>query len=199
MGNAITKEEAAAVEEFKSQREAEAEARRLAERSIEDVYIDAFTGYTEGTEEPPHLMEAFATIAAFFHNDDPTFQDGETDPNNAQFNQKGLMGNLCQQADWMLQREERRLGYLRGAVGRAQRNHRSGEIDELELRKVELDYGRSKAVNIPILEDFLVAAKAAFVAQFGEEWRRPVKAAPSEATERDLNATFEKAAVKRRF
>ena len=186
MNKHITNEERAAIEAFQAEQAEQATANKDAERSIEDRYVDAFTDMTEGAQRPD-IMQALATLAAFFHNDDPEFItspdfDGVTgeriegsDPNNAQFNQKGLMGQLCQQSVWMLEREEKRMGYLKSVAFRARRAHSHSEIDTLALVAAENAYGRCKFVNLPILEDFKTATKAAFVAQFGEDWTRPVK------------------------
>jgi ATP-dependent exoDNAse (exonuclease V) alpha subunit len=195
MRDALNKAEIEAIEQFQQEQAQAAQQEQEKDRSIEDVYLDAFTAYTEGEKTPPHIMEAFAAIAAFFYDDDPEFKidggiDGVTgdviegsDPNNCQFNQKGILGNFCQQADWMLGREERRLNYLKNAAFRARRAHSQSEIDTLALEKAEAEYGKCKLVNLPILEDFKKAAKTAYLVQFGEEWVRPTKKDTARTTE----------------
>lgn len=195
-----TEAEQKAIDEFEARRAAEQEAKARANRSVSDIYIEEFDAITSGEKARPHIMEVLAGLAAFFHDDDPEFrhdpyvdQNGDekpgSDPNNAQFNQRGLMGNLCQQADWMLQREERRLQYLGANAAKLRREHANGEIDTMQLEAAELEYGRCKIVNLPILEDFRAAVMAAHVAQFGEEWRRPVKADKATTT-RTLDDRF---------
>lgn len=195
MRDNLTAAEIDAIERFREEQAAAAQAEHTAEKTLESIYLDEFEAITEGQKEPMHIMQALATIAAFFHDDDPEFVaeggiDSVTgdvvqgsDPNNAQFNQRGMMANLCQQANWMLEREERRLGYLKTQAARARRAHAQGEIDTIALEKAELDYGRCKLVNIPILEDFKKAAMTAHLVQFGEEWTRPVKRDDRRTTE----------------
>lgn len=175
MSNAVTKSEVEAIEAFRARKEAEDEAARLASRSVEDIYIDRFNAIVDGERKPMHIMEVLAELAAFFHDDDPEFRSETSDPNHVQFNQKGMLANLCHQADWMLEREERRMHYLRTEAIKARRQHTAGEIDTLALEEAELSYGRSKIVNVPILTDFKAAVLAAHVAQFAEHWTRPVK------------------------
>lgn len=195
--DSITTEEQAAIDAFKSNRAEQAEAQRKANRSLEETYIDRFHELTEGPEMPP-IMDALATIAAFFHNDDPEFvvaadPDLEirgTDPNNAQWNQKGIMANLCNQAEYMLKREINRFNWTRTQAARARQTYRQGEIDRIQLEAAELDYGRSKVVNLPMCEDFAKAVKTAYLAQFGEEWTPRPKADDPAKTQLDLDERF---------
>lgn len=175
MNKALTKTDIAAIEAYEAKQEAELENRRKAARSLEQIYIETFDGIIEGTAPRMHIMEVLAHLAAFLHDDDAEFRTDNSDPNNCQFHQKGLLSNLCQQADWMLEREERRMYYLRDQASKARYQHTGGEIDGLELHEAETAYGRSKIVNIPILTDLKTALKTAFLAQFAEEWTRPVK------------------------
>lgn len=196
MADALTKAEIEAYERFQDEQAAAAAERESDPNSPETIYLEAFEEYTDPEGDgPPHIMKALAAVAAFFHDDDPEFrqdpyidQNGESrhgsDVNNAQFNQKGIMGNLCQQAKWMLDREERRQHYLRKNAAKARYRHAESEIDTMELEAAELEYGRCKVVNIPLLEDFFTAAKTAYLAQFAEEWTPPVK--------KDTKATTEK-------
>lgn len=205
----ITDDEKNAIALFEAQKKIEQEEQAYWEKGIEDRYLVRFTAKTE-ENAPVDIMDALATIAAFFHNDDPQFiveadvdpitgvEINGTDPNNAQFNQKGIMGNLVQQADWMLQREERRLGYLLNEANKARRAYAREEISGLALEKAELDYGRCKLVNIPLLEDFKKAAKTAYLVQYGEEWTRPVRTDTRATTER-LEDRFAHAKAARRL
>lgn len=185
----MSQAEVTAIADFERQKEEAAEAQRLAARTIGEVYIDEFNAVIDGEKKAPHIMETLAHLAAFFHDDDPEFRTDNSDPNNCQFDQKGLMGTLCQQADWMKSRAERRMYYLRTEAAKARRAHAQGEIDGLELAEAEIAYGRMKMVQLPIIEDFFTAAKAAYVAQFAEDWTRPVKA-DTAATTRSLDDRF---------
>lgn len=205
----ITDVEQNAIALFEAQKKIEQEEQAYWEKTIEDRYLDRFTQMTD-ENAPVDIMNALATIAAFFHNDDPQFvveadidpitgvEINGTDPNNAQFNQKGIMGNLCQQADWMLQREERRLGYLLNEANKARRAYARDEISTLALEKAELDYGRSKLVNVPLLQQFKHAAKTAYLVQYGEEWTRPVRT-DTRATTEQLEDRFAHAKPVRRL
>lgn len=205
----LTEAERAAVLAFLEQKQKADEEARLAERSHEDIYLDAFHGYIEGTLPRPHILETFAAIAAFLHDDDPEFvAEGfvdnlgnmvpETDGNNCQFNQKGFLSNLVQQAVWMHEREDRRIGYLASAAARARRAHNNGEIDTLELEAAEKNYGRCKMVNLPILSDLKTAAKLAYRCQTGEEWTAPVKK-DTRATTNTLDERFAHSAKRSRL
>jgi len=182
----MTQAEIDAILAYKAEKEAEEAAARDAERSLDDRFVGYFEDFCEGTATPPHIMEALATIAFFFHDDDPEFRaDAYVDnlgnevrgsePNNCGFNQKGVMGNLCQQAMWMKEREQKRFYYLRDQAMRARRAFDQTEIAREELQAKELEYGRCKVVNLPILEDFVEATKAAYRAAFAEEWTPPVR------------------------
>jgi hypothetical protein len=198
MADKMSAREIDAIERFQTEQAREKAETQSRNRTIEDIYIDAFTAYTEGEKTMPHIMETLAALAAFFHDGDPEFHADNSDPNNMQFNQRGFMANLCQQADWMLQREERRMQYLRIAAQKARRSNLQGEIDTLELERAELDYGRSKIVNMPILTDFKVAAKAAHVVQFGDDWVRQTKP-DTRATTEALEDRFQHSERRRRL
>jgi hypothetical protein len=197
----LTAEERASVEAFVQAKHEETEAELSAEDAHVAKFIDAFEAATErGTG--PGLIEAFAVIAASLFNDDPQFQhEGVYDaasgleirpsqPNNASYNQMGFLGQMCRQADWQLKRELQRQTWLER---QARQLARAGddEITREQRRAVELDYGKSRIVNVPLLEDLLYAAKLAYRTTIGEEWTPPVS--KSENKSIDIDRQFDHA------
>ncbi len=175
MGNVLTKAEIEAFEAYQRE-EAERKAREAREnRSIGDRFTEEFNSIVDGDTDRQDIMVTLAHLAAFFHDDDPEFRTDDSDPNNCQFNQKGFMAQLCNQAKWMRDREDKRQYYLRSEAAKKRYASAQGEIDTLELVEAETAYGRCKIVNLPILEDFLTAAKEASLACFADQWTPPVR------------------------
>ena len=196
----FSQEEIEALAKFKAEKEAEAEAQRIANRSLEDVFLDKYTALTEEQDAPTHIMEALATLAAFFYEDDPALRFDVTEvpegkewlahPNIAQFPQGGLLKNLCNNAQYMLDRETRRHFYLLNEAKKARAGDRHGDVDAEKLHFAEMEYGRSKLYTLPMAEDWHKACLAAHLVVTGEEWTKPVKRDTKVSTE-EIGERFE--------
>jgi hypothetical protein len=74
MAQRMTKEEAQAISSYEAEQAAKQEAERRANRSLEDIYLDAFESYTDtAPETTPHIMEALAVMGRFFAEDRQPF------------------------------------------------------------------------------------------------------------------------------
>ena len=208
----LTPEEREMIVEFVAAKKAEEEARKKAERSLEDRIITAYEDCVEGSA-PVDLIGAVAQIAAFWTSlgfDELSF-DGfvnnlgqevlPSEPNVTQFQLAGVLYALCDNADWALKAQQSREYNLRTKwLPRARAQFANDEISREALHKEEQEYGRCTRVILPKLEDWHKLVMALHLTITGYEWEKRVRKGADPAPVKEIEDRWGSAPqVKRQF
>lgn len=159
------------------------EAARLQERMAEIARDEAQgnvafiaeldAAYIRAKEETsPELAAAFGTLAAHFY--DPGLRvrsDDAADYNALGFQQRGFLGNMCQNAHWMLENvikhEDKLWAELDALEAQADDTEISNRNIEICANKIEA----AKMIQKPACVAWFAKTKAAYAAICGEEWK----------------------------
>lgn len=162
----------------KTQEAVEASERNYATLYLEHVQevADEYAYTLEGHEEDG-LPNAFARIAAFFHNADASnVGDDDRSYNALAFQQRGVLQNICNNAKWMLENALKHQTDLYTKLDQLEATYDDGEISSRNLNYCLDQIERSRNVQVPACEDWFSNAKSAYEAIVGEKWAPYVKA-----------------------
>jgi cell division septum initiation protein DivIVA len=136
-------------------------------------------GATEAT-----VSTALATIGGFFYDPDPT-KNGKAEGawNNLMFQQRGALGNLCQNASWMLENAVARRDKLMVELHDLAETGLNNEIDLTNAARLANDVAQLKDAQVPACEQWLELTKAAYEAITGEKWKPYAKKGKDAATQ----------------
>jgi len=121
----------------------------------------------------PDLSHAIASIAAFFYAPGNPLSDDEDSGfyNDLRFQQKGMLGNMVQNANWMLENALRHRTELFTKMDEIEATFDHSEIAIRNLNRVCDQIERCQQSQIPACRDWFMMAEAAYRAILGEAWK----------------------------
>lgn len=144
---------------------------------VNDAYLDA----KEGQGVTVH--QALGAIAGYFYDPNTNMKPrgDESEANGLGFQQRGALGNMCQNAKWMMDNAIQHKLKLEAEVDQLE-----AICDDSEISLNKLSFAIDKledclTVQIPATEEWLELTKAAYEAVVGDKWTPFTKAGPSAA------------------
>jgi chaperonin cofactor prefoldin len=129
------------------------------------------------------VANAFATLGAYFHDDDPTITDDEDSPyyhpNNLQYQLRGVFQQLMRNADFMVDQAQRRLDTLENVCAGLKRKALGGEVDIEQLRAAVRQLKRQANVVCPTAAQYRQMLDVAYQTVVGEPFKKPAPAGDS--------------------
>lgn len=159
--------EDAAIRKTMEQRERDQAHRREATiNEISDAYADARDG-----KPAVNVTEALAVIAGYFYSPGSGSNDEGIVYNDLAFQQRGVLGNIVNNAVWTLENAHKHLTDLYTKLDQEEATFDDTEIAIRNLNCTLDQLERCKTAQIPACEDWVFTAKAAYLAVIGEEWK----------------------------
>lgn len=127
------------------------------------------------------VAEAIATIAAFFYDPNAaTFSNRENEAVNAlRFQQRGALGNMCQNASWMLGNAQAHTEKLIAEIDQLEATSDGGDISMSKLDNALNRYEDARNSQIPACKEWLATLKIAYETIVGEPWVPFAKKGPA--------------------
>ena len=139
---------------------------------------DAIDGYNAARESTYHdggaaptVAEALGAIAAYFYAAGAPSDDEGNVYNDLAFQQRGMLGNLCNNAKWMLENAIQHQRELFTKLDEIEATYDGGEIANRNMTRVLDQLERCKTTQIPACEEWFAVTKAAYAGIVGEEWK----------------------------
>lgn len=175
-------------EEAHRQQEQAAEGERLwkgARESFVGRAAEAYAVAKIGNGVP--LAEAMGAIAAFFYNPNMAVNPRANDPepNALKFQQKGFLGNLCNNASWMLQNARQHHAKIVQEVDQLEACHDGSEVSMRNLAFALDREEDSRITQIPACEEWFAYVTATYEAVTGDTWTPPAKKGASAEKQTD--------------
>lgn len=130
--------------------------------------------------DPPPMLDAVAnalmTLAAFFNHPEPSFWDNGESYNGLGRQQRLVMSNLCNNAQFALESAIKYRQDLGTKLDQQEALADGGEISNRNINVTLDQLERSTTLQIPTAKDWLAITKAAYAEVFGEEWKPYAKA-----------------------
>lgn len=163
----------------------EAVARNADTAAIEDATFMAYDIERTRLGGTPDidLGELIGRLAAVFYSQGAPSDDEGSFYNDLGFQQKGMLGNLCNNADWMLGNAEKHLVDLYTKLDQQEAQLRS-DNDEIGIRNLNITLDqieRCRSYQIPACREWLRVSKIAYATITGETWKPFTKKGPSRA------------------
>lgn len=178
-------------------REARAEIVTLDAAQIGTMRTAVSEALQSASEQPTSIDEighAIGTLAGFFIDNDPTrtVKDDGKQWNTLLFQQRGAIGNLCQNAHWMLANCDKRHEDLMTKLDQEEATCDGSEIALGKLARTVADVEAVQMSQLPACRQWLEICTAAYMELFDEAWKPFVSKG---ASTRDQGAAAVKARI----
>lgn len=150
---------------------AEREAAARADATAEEIGL-AWTNAKVGEAVP--FAEAIASLAAVFYVPGNIDAEGVY-YNDTLFQLRGMLGNLCQNAKWMIENVDAQIGKAWQDIDALEAECDGGEIGLANLNKAMDRLERLENAQMPACKDWFANVTTAYETIMGEKWKPFVK------------------------
>ncbi|MFD2175702.1 hypothetical protein [Rhodobacter lacus] len=150
---------------------AEREVAARAEGLVEQIGL-AWSNAKAGEAVP--FAEAIASLAAAFYVPGNIDAEG-VHYNDTLFQLRGMLGNLCQNAKWMIENVDAQIGKAWQDIDALEAECDGGEIGLANLNKAMDRLERLERVQMPACKDWFANTTTAYETIVGEKWKPFVK------------------------
>lgn len=178
-------------EEYAAQNEFEDTRRRV---DLEQLAADEYQKHKDNGVSDRLLTRALAVVAAAFYEAGNTYEDRDgvvMTYNDLDFQQKSALGNLCNNAKWLMDSAAQRITQLYTELDQLEATFDGSDNATFAINRVLDQIDRCKDVQIPTLRKYTPITKAVYMAIRGEQWTPPAKKGPS-ARDQSREATLER-------
>lgn len=175
--------------EYAEQNEFEDNRRRV---DLEQLAADEYMKHKDNGVSDRLLTRALAVVAAAFYEAGNTYEDRDgvvMTYNDLDFQQKSALGNLCNNAKWLMDSAAQRITQLYTELDQLEATFDGSDNATFAINRVLDQIDRCKDVQIPTLRKYSPITKAVYLAVRGEQWTPPTKKGPS-ARDQSREATL---------
>lgn len=141
---------------------------------LERIAADTYQKRCETGVSEELLAKAIATIAAAFYEMGAPYEDDDgvsRTYNDLDFQQKSVLGNICNNSNWMMQSAAERITKLFTELDQLEATFTGADTEVYQMNRVVEQIERLKGVQIPTLRKYSPIAKAAYFGVRGEQWK----------------------------
>ncbi|MBE3637344.1 hypothetical protein [Mangrovicoccus algicola] len=159
------------LEEYRQRRAESYDATTRKRSRYMAIAADAYQDAKDRNAGNDEAVQAIAVLAACLYDPNTDYiAPNASEANALAFQQKGALGNIANNAKWMLESAQQRRDELWQKFDQVEATMDGSEIALRNLERVVSQIEQTEQTQIPACEEYLEIAKSAYEGVIGEKW-----------------------------